>query len=200
MILWYASTRYQRIKMNCLMFVAWIIYKSSPAALMLNMKSMLKLFWQFLCSMIDACRSHPATLDQPVRVELNFYRTINSNLNTSVATIVSVGEEPWPIDFPIVDHTIFFLIHFCQLFCAEKRCYGGKNESHPWNTVSLGSHSSGVAAGGNWDGKSIRTKQKRKYEVFPPLFGIGIQRLTRQKRCNRYQTWINGRNTAAQCN
>ena len=51
------------------MFVAWIIYKSSPAALMLNnMKSMLKLFWQFLCSMIDACE---ATLDQPARVISN---------------------------------------------------------------------------------------------------------------------------------
>ena len=47
------------------------------------------------------------------------------NLDTSVATIVSVGEEPWPIDFPIVNHTVFFIvIHFCQLFRAEKKLVG----------------------------------------------------------------------------
>ena len=44
-----------------------------------------------------------------------------------MATIVSVGEEPWPIDFPIVHHTVFFIvIHFCQLFRAEKKLVGVK--------------------------------------------------------------------------
>ena len=54
-------------------------------------------------------------------LELNFSRMINSNLNTSVATIVSVGKEPGPIDFPIVHHTVAFLVHFRQLFRAEKK-------------------------------------------------------------------------------
>ena len=67
------------------------------------------------------CKPLYQSLGQPVTIELNFSRLINSNLNAPVATIVSVGKEPGPIDFPIVDHTVAFLVHFRQLFRAENK-------------------------------------------------------------------------------
>ena len=59
-----------------------------------------------------------------------------------MATIVPVGEEPRPIDFPIVDHTVFFFVHFCQLFCAEKKLWGNKSRGSTthnlfWNGFQL---------------------------------------------------------------
>ena len=78
------------------MFVAWIIYKSSPAALMLNMKSMLKLFWQFLCSIIDACRSQRGTLDQPVRVVFNQSFQKFPALDQPARVVFNQGSDKFP--------------------------------------------------------------------------------------------------------
>ena len=37
-----------------------------------------------------------------------------------MTTVVPVGEESRPVDFPIVNHTITLLVHFGQSFCANK--------------------------------------------------------------------------------
>ena len=37
-----------------------------------------------------------------------------------MTTVVPVGKESRPVDFPIVNHTITLLVHFGQSFCATK--------------------------------------------------------------------------------
>ena len=51
---------------------------------------------------------------------LTLLSSILQYLNTPVTTVVPVGKESRPVDFPIVNHTITLLVHFGQSFRAKK--------------------------------------------------------------------------------